>query len=408
MKINLRKQLRSMGLLALVMTASSALAEKQYGPGVTDTEIKIGNTMPYSGPVSAAGSIGRTIAAYWNKVNDYGGINGRRINFISLDDGYSPPKTVEQVRRLIEQEQVAFLGGPLGSPTNAAIQKYMNAKKVPQLFLISKASKWNDPEHYPWSMSLTWGPSFRGEGRIHAQYLLHTHPGAKVAVLYQNDDAGKELLQGLREGFGDKAGSLIVSEASFEVSDPSVDSQIVTLQGSGADALVIYSVTPKACAQAIRRAFDLGWRPVRLLSSSCPQIETILKPAGLDRSTGLIALLALKQVTAETQQDDPAVAQYVAFMRKYYPEGKLDEFYNIYGYTLAQALEEVLRRAGDDLTRENIMRQAASLKGLQLPMLLSGITVNTSPSDYATIKDGFLSRFDGTRWVMFGERLQAP
>jgi ABC-type branched-subunit amino acid transport system substrate-binding protein len=407
-KINLRKQLRSMGLLALVMTASSALAEKQYGPGVTDTEIKIGNTMPYSGPVSAAGSIGRTIAAYWNKVNDYGGINGRRINFISLDDGYSPPKTVEQVRRLIEQEQVAFLGGPLGSPTNAAIQKYMNAKKVPQLFLISKASKWNDPEHYPWSMSLTWGPSFRGEGRIHAQYLLHTHPGAKVAVLYQNDDAGKELLQGLREGFGDKAGSLIVSEASFEVSDPSVDSQIVTLQGSGADALVIYSVTPKACAQAIRRAFDLGWRPVRLLSSSCPQIETILKPAGLDRSTGLIALLALKQVTAETQQDDPAVAQYVAFMRKYYPEGKLDEFYNIYGYTLAQALEEVLRRAGDDLTRENIMRQAASLKGLQLPMLLSGITVNTSPSDYATIKDGFLSRFDGTRWVMFGERLQAP
>jgi branched-chain amino acid transport system substrate-binding protein len=222
-KINLRKQLRSMGLLALVMTASSALAEKQYGPGVTDTEIKIGNTMPYSGPVSAAGSIGRTIAAYWNKVNDYGGINGRRINFISLDDGYSPPKTVEQVRRLIEQEQVAFLGGPLGSPTNAAIQKYMNAKKVPQLFLISKASKWNDPEHYPWSMSLTWGPSFRGEGRIHAQYLLHTHPGAKVAVLYQNDDAGKELLQGLREGFGDKAGSLIVSEASFEVSDPSVE-----------------------------------------------------------------------------------------------------------------------------------------------------------------------------------------
>jgi branched-chain amino acid transport system substrate-binding protein len=383
---------------------TQASAEKNYGPGVTDTEIKIGNTMAYSGPASALGTIGRTMVAYWKMVNDHGGINGRRINFISLDDGYSPPKTVEQVRRLVEEEQVAFLGGPLGTPTNSAVQKYLNAKKVPQLFLISAASKWDDPKHYPWSMSFAWGPNYRDEGRIHAKYLLQSHPGAKVAVLYQNDDGGKDLLRGLRDGFGEQAGSIIAAEASFEVTDPTIDSQIVALRSSGADALVIYSLTPKACAQAIRKSFDLGWNAVRMLFSGCVNPEAILKPAGLERSTGLTALIAIRAVTSENQTD-PANAEYVAFMRKYYPEGRIEEGYNVYAYTLSQALAEVLRRAGDNLTRENIMRQAADLKDLQLPMFWPGIKINTSPSDYATVDQAYMSRFDGTHRSHFGELL---
>jgi branched-chain amino acid transport system substrate-binding protein len=392
---------------ALLAIPPSHAGEKRYGPGVTDTEIKLGNTMPYSGPASAIGLIGHTIAAYWRKVNDNGGINGRRISFISVDDSYSPPKTVEQIRKLVEQEQVAFIAAPLGTPTNVAVQKYLNARKVPQLFLISAASRWNDPKNYPWSMSLTWGPNYHSEGSLHAQYLQRTHPASKVAVLYQNDDSGKDLLRGLEDGFASEARRAIVARASFEVTDPTVDSQIVALHASGADALVIYSVTPKACAQAIRKAYDLGWRPVRLLFSGCVHREAVLTPAGLDRSTGLLAMIAMKQIT-EQSMSDPAVKVYLEFMAKYFPDGKPAEGYCIYGYTLAQALEEVLRRAGDDLTRESIMRHAANLRSLALPMFLPGITVNTSPTDYATIQESFINRFDGKDWVPFGDMLSGP
>jgi ABC-type branched-subunit amino acid transport system substrate-binding protein len=324
-----------------------------------------------------------------------------------VDDGYSPPKTVEQIRKLVEQEQVAFIAAPLGTPTNIAVQKYLNSRKVPQLFLISAASRWNDPKNYPWSMSLTWGPNYHSEGSLHAQYLQRERPGSKVAVLFQNDDSGKDLLRGLEDGFGAEAPRAIVARASFEVTDPTVDSQIVTLHASGADALVIYSVTPKACAQAIRKAFDLGWRPVRLLFSGCIHRDAVLTPAGLDRSTGLLAMIAMKQVTEQTTSE-PAVAAYLAFMRKYFPDANPAEGYCIYGYSVAQALEEVLRRAGDDLTRENIMREAANLRSLTLPMFLPGITVNTSPTDYATIQESFIARFDGTNWVPFGEMLSGP
>jgi ABC-type branched-subunit amino acid transport system substrate-binding protein len=392
-------------VLIVAGPGGSALAQKKYAPGVTDTEIKIGNTMAYSGPASALGTIGRTIAAYWNMVNEKGGINGRRINFISLDDGYSPPKTVEQIRRLVEREEVAFIGGPLGTPTNSAVQKYLNVKKVPQLFLVSAASKWNDPEHYPWSMSFAWGPNYRDEGRIHAQYLLATHPGIKVGVLYQNDDGGKDLLRGLRDGLGERAATVIAAEASFEVTDPTVDSQIVTLHGSGADALIIYSLTPKACAQAIRKSYELGFKSVRLLFSGCTNPEAILKPAGLDRSTGLTALIAMRPVTSDNL-GEAGIADYVAFMRRYYPDGRLEENYNVYAYTLAQALEHVLRQAGDDLTRENIMRQASSIKELQLPLFSEGIKINTSASDYATVEASYMSRFDGRHWVKSGELLR--
>jgi len=328
---------RGLGVLGslMVMSLTAQANEKNYGPGVTDTEIKIGNTMPYSGPASAIGAIGHNLTAYFKRLNEKGGINGRKINFISLDDGYSPPKTVEQTRRLVEQEEVAFIFAPLGTPTNSATQKYLNAKKVPQLFLVSAASKWNDPKNFPWTMSLTWGPDYYSEARLHVRHLLGTQPKARIGVLFQNDDGGKDLLRGLKDEAAAR-GVKIAAEASFEVSDPIVDSQIVTLQGSGADALLIYSITPKACAQAIRKAHDIGWRPVRYLFSGCIHPEAVLKPAGFDRSIGLLAVGAIKTVTPDFA-NDATIKEYLAFMKQYNPNAMVEDLYNLYAYALGKS-----------------------------------------------------------------------
>ena len=394
-------------VLAVAMLSLPTLcvcADKSYGPGVTDNEIKIGNTMPYSGPASAIGAIGHTLRAYFERLNERGGINGRKINFISLDDGFSPPKAVEQTRRLVEHEQVAFIFAPLGTASNTATQKYLNARKVPQLFLISSASKWNDPKNFPWSMSLTWGPNYYHEARFHARYLLKEHPNAKIGVLYQNDDGGKDLLRGLRDEVA-VHGATILSEVSFEVTDPTVDSQIITLQSSGADALFIYSLTPKGCAQAIRKAYDIGWRPARFLFSGCLHPEAVLKPAGFEKATGIIATAAIKTLSQDTLSD-PAISEYFTFMKQYNPNGAVEDGYNLYGYALGKTMEEVLRRAGDDLSRENIMRVAANLKDLKNPMYREGILINTTPSDYATVQEAYLVRFDGKNWIQFGNLLQ--
>lgn len=384
---------------------STAHGQKKYGPGVSDTEIKIGNTMPYSGPASAIGAIGHTLTAYFKRVNDNGGIRGRKITFLSLDDGYSPPKTVEQTRRLVEDEQVLFLFAPLGTAPNSATQKYLNAKKVPQLFLISAASKWNDPKQFPWSMSLTWGPDFYNEARLHAKHRLTENPKAKIAVLYQNDDGGKDLLRGLRDEVAAR-GTRIVSEVSFEVTDPIIDSQVVTLQGSGADSFFIYSITPKACAQAIRKAHDIGWQPARYLFSGCLHPEAVLRPAGFDKAKGLIATAAMKTISPEFT-DDAGIKEYLEFMQRYNPGAKVEDGYNIYAYGLGKTMEEVLRRAGDDLTRENIMKVAASLKDYRNTIYREGILINTSPTDYATVTQAYMVRFDGKDWLQFGPLLQS-
>lgn len=400
--------IRRYGLLLVAAAAlpfSTALGQKHYGPGVSDTHIRIGNTMPYSGPASAIGAIGHTLTAYFKRLNESGGIRGRQIQFVSLDDGYSPPKTVEQTRRLVEEEQVLFIFAPLGTAPNSATQKYLNAKKVPQLFLISAASKWSDARQYPWTMSLTWGPDFYNESRLHVKHLTAQNPKAKIAVLYQNDDGGKDLLRGLRDEAAAR-GVKIVAETSFEVTDPIIDSQVVTLQGSGADAFFIYSITPKACAQAIRKAHDIGWQPARYLFSGCLHPEAVLKPAGFDKSKGLLATAAIKTVSPEFV-NDAAIKEYLEFMKRHNPNGKVEDGYNLYAYALGKTMEEVLRRAGDELTRENIMKTAASLKDYRNPMYRDGILINTSPTDYATVTQAYMVRFDGNDWVQFGPLLES-
>jgi branched-chain amino acid transport system substrate-binding protein len=385
--------------LGVALGSSSALAQKKYDPGASDTEIRIGNTMPYSGPASAYGTIGKVEAAYFRKINDEGGINGRKINFITLDDAYSPPKTVEMARRLVEQDEVLFLFGTLGTPSNTAIHKYMNAKKVPQLFVATGATKWNDPKNYPWTMG--WQPNYQTEGAIYAKHILQNTPNAKIGVLFQNDDYGKDYLKGFRDGLGDKAAKMIVAEVSYEFTDPTVDSQIVQLQGAGAD--VFFNIaTPKFAAQAIRKAYDIGWKPVQYLNNVSNSVGTVLTPAGLDKSVGLISTLYLKDPTDKQNENDPAIKDWVAFMKKYYPDGSLIDGFNVYGYSAAQTLVQVLKQAGDDLTRANIMKQAASLS-VRLPLALPGIMVTTSATDFAPIQAEQMIRFDGKQWVRFGE-----
>jgi len=390
-------------LLAFALFASPAFADKRYGPGVTDTEIRIGQTMPYSGPASSYGTAGKAELAYFAKINAEGGINGRKITLLSLDDGYSPPRTVEQTRKLVEQDQVLLLFSSLGTPTNAAVQKYMNAKKVPQLFCATGGSEFGDPQHFPWTMG--WRPNYRSEARVYAKYILKARPNAKIAVLYQNDDLGKDYLKGLHEGLGEKAKSMIVSEVSYEVTDPTVDSQVVTLQASGADTFLNFS-TPKAAAQAIRKVYDLGWRPMHLVTNVGSSVASVLKPAGLEKSVGLLTAAFLKDPTDKQWQNDPGYRDWLAWMKQYYPEGDTTDFYNVYGYGLAQTLVHVLKQSGDDLTRENVMRQAANLKNLSLPMLLPGVKVNTSATDYYPIKQMWMQRFDGKQWVLFGELIE--
>jgi branched-chain amino acid transport system substrate-binding protein len=385
-------------LLAAALAAPSAFAAS-YGPGASAKEIKIGNINPYSGPASAYGTIGKTIAAYIKMVNEHGGVNGRQIDFISYDDGYSPPKTVEMARKLVEQDQVLFVFQSLGTPTNSAIHKYMNAKKVPQLFVATGATKWNDPKDYPWTMG--WQPNYQTEGRIYAENILKNTPNAKIGILYQNDDYGKDYVKGLKDGLGAKAATMIVKEVSYETSDPTVDSQVVQLQASGADTFFNVS-TPKFAAQAIRKAYDSGWKPTQYLNNVSASVGSVLKPAGLEKCVGLISTQYIKDPTDTQWKDDASVKEWKAFMAKYYPEGNLADASNIYGYTVAQTLIQVLKQAGDNLTRANIMKQAASLKGFRPETLLPGIRINTSATDFAPIESEQLIRFDGEQWKRFG------
>ena len=386
-------------ILGLAFAAPYALAQKKYDTGASDKEIKIGNIMPYSGPASAYGTIGKVEAAYFKKINAEGGINGRQINFISVDDGYSPPKTVEMARKLVEQDEVLLVFQPLGTPPNSAIHKSMNAKKVPQLFVATGATKWNDPKGFPWTMG--WQPNYQVEAAIYARHILSTKPGAKIAILFQNDDYGKDYLKGFKDGLGANA-KQIVSEVSYETSDPTVDSQVVQMQGSGAD--VFFNITtPKFAAQAIRKAYDIGWKPVHYLNNVSASIGSVLTPAGLDKSVGLISTQYLKDPLDDAWKNDQGMNDWKAFMAKYYPEGDLKDASNVFGYTAAQGLVQVLKQCGDNLTRENVMRQAASLKDLQLPLALPGILVNTSPTDFAPFQQEQMVRFDGKQWVRFGE-----
>lgn len=387
-------------VVCLSVAATPSWAQKKYDPGANDTTIKIGQTMPYSGPASAYGTIGKAEAAYFAMINDQGGINGRKIEFISIDDGYSPPKAVEGARRLVEQDQVLFLFGPLGTPSNTAIQKYMNAKKVPQLFVATGAAKWNDPKNFPWTMG--WQPNYHTEGKIYAQHILKTKPDAKIGILYQNDDFGKDYVGGVHEGLGDKAKSMIVSEVSYEVTDPTVDSQIVSLQGSGANVFVNVT-TPKFAAQAIRKAYDIGWKPVQYLTNVSVGVGSVMQPAGPEKGVGIISSAYLMEPTDPAWKDTQAMKDWRAWMQKYYPDGNLNDNTNVYGYTVAQTVVQVLRQAGDDLTRANVMKQAASLKDFVPTTIIPGIRINTSATDFAPIESVQLARFDGKSWVRFGD-----
>jgi ABC-type branched-subunit amino acid transport system substrate-binding protein len=393
-------------MLGLALSAGPAGAERKYAPGVTDTEIKIGNTMPYSGPASALGTVGKVIAAYFTMINEKGGVNGRKLTLLSRDDGFSPPKTVEQTRQLVESDQVAFMFATMGTAPNCAIQKYLNDNHVPQLFLISSASKWNDPKRFPRSIAFPWQPPYAAEASIYLRYVLAQKRNAKVAILYENDDAGKEYLKTTREALGADADTVIANALPFEVADPTVDSQIVSLAATKANAFMLYSVTPRACSQAIRKAYELGWHPaLRFITGGCTNIDAILKPAGLEKAEGYISISAFTQIAAG-QQTDPATIEYGAFLKKYAPGVEPTSLYAEYAYSIAGALVELLRQCGDDLTRENIMKQAANLKDIKLPLFMPGIAINTSPDNYRTLAEGYLIRFDGEKWAVLGDLLR--
>ena len=391
---------KSLSVVSLVFVSGVAWTVGQHGPGAASTEIKIGNTMPYSGPASSYGVIGKSEAAYFAMINEQGGINGRKINFISRDDGYSPPKTVEQVRKMVEEDEVLLLFQTLGTPSNTAIQSYLNDKKVPQLFVATGADKWNDPKNHPWTMG--WQPSYRFEARIYARYILKTQPDAKIAVLYQNDDFGKDYLIGLREGLGNKADRLIVASQSYETSDPIVDPQILSLQGSGANVLLT-AATPKFAAQGIRKVFDIGWKPTHFLSYVSNSVGAVMQPAGLEKGVGIISAAYLKDPTDPSWQDTPEYKEWLAWMKKYNSSADVRDVFSVYGYSAAQTMVAVLRASGNNLSRENVLQQAASIHDLKLPMLLPGFTVYTSADDFAPIKQMQLEKFDGTTFKLFGE-----
>jgi len=384
----------------LMLAVGLAYAAGQYGPGASDSEIKIGNTMPYSGPASSYGIIGKAEAAYFDMINKQGGINGRKITFISRDDGYSPPKTVELVRQLVEQDQVLLLFSTLGTPPNMAIHAYVNENKVPHLFLATGADQWNDPKHFPWTMM--WLPSYSIESHIYARYILKNLPNAKIAVLYQNDDYGKDYLNGLRDGLGDKAAKMIVATQSYETTDPTVDSQIVALQSSGADLLFTVAI-PKFAAQAIRKVYDIGWKPTHFLNSVGNGVGTTMKSAGMEKGIGIISATYLKDPTDPQWQDTPEYKEWLAFMNDHNLSASIADAQSVVGYSYAQTMVAVLKACGDNLTRENIMKQAASIHDLKLPMLLPGVTLNTSPDDFDPVKQMQLMKFDGTTWRRFGD-----
>src|SRR5438105_6195127 len=385
---------------SLVLSALPAGAAKQYGPGVTDTEIKIGNTCFYTGPASSYGTIGKAMAAYYRMVNDQGGVNGRKITFISYDDAYSPPKTVEQTRRLVEEDQVLLDAGPLGTPTNSAIWHYMNQKKVPHLFVSTGATKWDDPKRHPWTIG--WQPNYQSEGRIYATYIMKEKPNGKIGVLYQNDDFGKDYLKGVKDGLGDKAKSMVAVEASYETTDPTVDSLVVSMKAAGCDVFVNTAI-PKFAAQAIRKAAELDWKPLHIVSSVGNSVATVLKPAGLENAKDMISDFYLKDPTDPQWKDDVGYKWWLGLMEKYYPEGDKTDVFNVYGPSVAATTVQVLKMCGDQLTRENVMKQAASLHDFTVPMLLPGIKINTSPTDFAPVKQVQMGRFNGERWQLFGE-----
>ena len=382
----------------LAFAALPAWAAEQYGPGMTATEIKIGNTCFYSGPASSYSTIGLSMAAYYMMINDQGGVNGRKINFISYDDAYSPPKTVEQTRRLVEEDEILLDAGPLGTPTNSAIWHYMNEKKVPQLFVSTGATKWDDPKGHPWTIG--WQPNYQSEGRIYASYIQKEKPNAKIGVLYQNDDFGKDYLKGVKDGLGDKK-SLVVVEASYETTDATVELQIVEMKGAGCEVIVNTAI-PKFAAQAIRKAAEMEWKPLHVLSSIGNSVVATLKPAGLDKSVGIVSDFYLKDPTDPQWKDDAGYKWWLDFMNKYYPAGDKADALNVYGPSNAATVVQVLKQCGDVLTRENVMEQAANLRNFTVPMLLPGIEINTSPTDFAPVKQVQMGRFDGTQWRLFG------
>jgi branched-chain amino acid transport system substrate-binding protein len=386
--------------VALAVGGNAFAQAAKYGPGASATEIKLGQTMPYSGPASAYGTIGKLHQAYFKMLNESGGINGRKVNLISLDDGYSPPKAVEQVRRLVEQDEVLALFQTLGTPSNSAIHKYVNAKKVPHLLLATGATKWGDPKNYPWTMGFNL--SYAAEGAIYARYLMKNKPTAKIGILYQNDDYGKDLLKGIEETLTGPNAKMIVSKVSYEVTDPTVDSQILTLQGSGADTFINIT-TPKFAAQAVRKAWDSGWKPLHIVNNVGASVGSVLVPAGLDKSVGLLTLQYYKDPNDPQWKDDPAMLEWRAFMGRHYRDGDPKDASNLYAYITAQLMVQILKQCGNDLTRENVMRQAANLKNVKLPLLLPGMSVNTSPTDFFPIEQGQLARFTGQLWQGFGE-----
>jgi ABC-type branched-subunit amino acid transport system substrate-binding protein len=391
----------SAAAFALLAASNSGVsAQKKYDTGATDTEIKIGNIMPYSGPASAYGVIGKTEAAYFKKVNDAGGINGRKINFISYDDGYSPPKTVEQARKLVESDEVLFIFNSLGTPPNSAIQKYMNAKKVPQLFVATGATKWNDPKDFPWTMG--WQPNYQSEARIYAKYILKEKPAAKIAVLYQNDDYGKDYLKGLKDGLGANAASMIVAEESFETTEPTVDNHIVKLKSTGADVFVDIA-TPKFAAQAIKKIAEIEWKPLHFLNNVSASVGSVIKPAGFENAQNIISAAYMKDAGDPQWKDDAGMKEFLTFMAKDFPEGDKNDASVVVGFGVTQTLIQVLKQCGDNLTRENVMKQAASLKDFRTEMLLPGVMINTSATDFAPIGQLQLQRFKGEKWELFGD-----
>jgi len=401
--ISRRNLLQAGAVSAAALALGSRPSLAANAPGITDAEIKIGQTMPYSGPASAYGVIGKADVAYFKMINEMGGVNGRKLNLISLDDGYSPPKAVEQIRRPVEQEQVAFIFNSLGTPSNFAIRPYLTENKVPQLFVASGAAMWNDPKNFPWTMG--WQPNYQTEAHIFGKQILATKPDAKIGVLYQNDAFGKDYLIGLKDGLGADHAGLIVKEASYEVSEPTVDSQIVTLQGSGADVLLI-AATPKFAAQAIRKTFDIGWTPVRYMTDVAQSIASVMKPAGPEKSKGVITALYGKDPTDARWKDDAGFKEYTAFIAKYMSPADLIDANAVYGFGVAATMVQALKQCGNDLSRENVMRQAANIKDLELPMGLPGMKINTSPDNFAPIRQEQLASFNGESWSPFGELLQ--
>jgi branched-chain amino acid transport system substrate-binding protein len=389
--------------LAVALSASSAYAQKKYDTGATDTEIKIGQTVPFSGPASAYSSIGKAQAAYFKMINEQGGINGRKINLIQYDDAYSPPKAVEQVRKLVESDEVLLTFQIVGTPSNAAVQKYLNAKKVPQLFAATGASKFTDPKNFPWTLGFN--PNYQTEGRIYGQYILKNHPDAKIGVLYQNDDLGRDYLTGIKAGLGDKAAKMIVAEASYEVTDPTIDSQVLKIKDAGAD-LFFSASTPKQAAQAIKKIAEVGWHPVQIVDINATSVGAVLQPAGLEASKGLISTNYGKDPSDPQWKDDPGIKHYFDFMAKYYPDGDKNSNFNTYGYSTAQLMVHVLKQCGDDLTRENVIKQATNLKNVELDMALPGMKANTTENDYRVNKQMQMMKFNGERWELFGPILE--